>query len=264
MTKQSSIQWTDFSWNPWQGCQKVSEGCKFCYMMRDMNRYGRTTNVRRSSPATFRKPLTIKQPAKVFTCSWSDFFIKEADEWRPEAWEIIKNTPHITYQILTKRPERIKECLPFDWWDTGGYPNVWLGVTVESDKRAAERIPLLLDIPCKLRFLSVEPLIEAVDLSPYLSKTTENEGIGWVIVGGESGNDTGEWRYRPCNIRWFQQVVTDCQRFAVPFFVKQLGTNLAKLYQFKDRTGGDVNEWIAHSGTWFGLPIHKLQNFPAP
>jgi protein gp37 len=261
MTKESSIQWTDYSWNPWQGCAKVSEGCKFCYMFRDMARYGKSaTNVRRSAPATFNKPLKIKNPARVFTCSWSDFFIKEADEWRKDAWEIIRKTPHITYQILTKRPERIKECLPSDWWEMGGYPNVWLGVTVENQKRADERIPILLEIPAKVRFLSVEPLLEAVMLYPYLSATTENGGIQWVIVGGESGNDTGEWRYRPCGIDWIRLVVNDCLRAGVPFFVKQLGTHLAKRWDMKDRTGGDPKEW--DSVLWFGMPTHKVQNFP--
>lgn len=263
MTKESLIQWTDFTWNPWRGCAKVSEGCKFCYMFRDQTRYGKDPKeVVRCAPAIFRKPHSIKQPAKVFTCSWSDFFIEDADEWRPEAWEIIKNTPHLTYQILTKRPERIKECLPPDWWETGGYPNVWLGVTVENQKRADERIPILLEIPCALRFLSVEPLLGYVDLSKYMYPSTINGGIGWVIIGGESGNDTGDYRYRPCDISWIRGVVMECQRSNTPFFVKQLGTYLAKQYQFKDRTGGNAEEWYGHSGTWFGLPFQKLQNFP--
>lgn len=261
--KTTSIQWTDYSWNPWQGCAKVSEGCKFCYMFREQTRYKKDpTNIHRSADTTFNKPLSIKTPARVFTCSWSDFFIKEADQWRDDAWEIIRKTPHITYQILTKRIERVADCLPDDWWEKGGYDNVWLMTTVENQKRADERIPILKQIPAKLRGLSVEPLLEYVDLSPYFGAPTQNGGIGWVIVGGESGNDTGEWRYRPCQIQWIQKVVTDCQRFNVLFFVKQLGTYLAKAYQFKDRTGGDIAEWNGHCGTWFGLALNQLQNFP--
>lgn len=102
MAQESKIQWTDGTWNPWHGCIKVSEGCKFCYMYRDKDRYGLDpTDVQRSK-SNFRDPLKWKEPKKVFTCSWSDFFIEQADEWRAEAWEIIKNTPHLTYQILSQ------------------------------------------------------------------------------------------------------------------------------------------------------------------
>lgn len=116
MGKNSGIEWTDHTWNPWQGCLKVSPGCKQCYMYRDKKRYGQDPMVVvRSKPGTFRKPLQWKQPAKVFTCSWSDFFIEQADNWIDDAWNIIRQTPHLTYQILTKRPENIKDRLPEDW-----------------------------------------------------------------------------------------------------------------------------------------------------
>ena len=184
----SHIQWTMHTWNPWQGCRKVSEGCKFCYMFRDMIKFGKNPNhVHRSAVGTFNKPLNWKEPALVFTCSWSDWFIEEADEWRDDAWAIIKRTPHLTYQILTKRPERIAQCLPENWGD--GYPNVWLGVTVENQK-AVERISHLAQIPSVVRFLSVEPLLEEVHIPESLMQKLQ-----WVIVGGESGNDVGLYRY---------------------------------------------------------------------
>ena len=111
MTENTKIPWTDHSQNFWQGCHKVSPGCDHCYMEREKLRYGQEPGtVVRSSNATFYKPLIWDKPAKVFTCSWSDFFIEEADKgWRFDAWEVIRRTPHLTYQILTKRPERIKD-----------------------------------------------------------------------------------------------------------------------------------------------------------
>src|ERR1700761_9152752 len=115
MGETTGIQWTNKSWNPWQGCRKVSAGCKFCYMFREKEKYGQNGSRIVRSKTTFTAPLKWKDPSLVFTCSWSDFFIEEADEWRQEAWDIIKATPHLTYQILTKRPERIGMCLPADW-----------------------------------------------------------------------------------------------------------------------------------------------------
>lgn len=131
----SKIQWTGDTWNPWHGCQKVSPGCKFCYMHRDKDRFKKDGSILlRSGDSIFNKPLKAKEPTLFFTCSFSDWFEPRADEFRAEAWKIIKNTPQHTYQILTKRPERIKVHLPADWGN--GYPNVWLGVSVENQEYA--------------------------------------------------------------------------------------------------------------------------------
>ena len=111
MAIQSKIQWTNATWNPWHGCKKVSPGCKFCYMYRDKERYNQDPTTVLKSKTKFNAPLQWNEPKLIFTCSWSDWFIEEADQWRAEAWKIIKNTPHHTYQILTKRPERIKDHL---------------------------------------------------------------------------------------------------------------------------------------------------------
>lgn len=240
MAENSKIQWTGNTWNPWHGCKKVSDGCKFCYMYRDKERYGQDpTTVIRSAPATFNKPLTWKDPALVFTCSWSDWFIDEADEWRADAWEIVKKTPHLTYQILTKRPERISQCLPSDWGE--GYENVWVGVSVENQKSADIRIPILSNIPAQIRFLSCEPLLSPIELNyPALN------WIHWVIVGGESGNENGKYRYRPCEIDWMKSIVDKCQIAGVSVFVKQLGTHLAKEMGLKDHHGGNIDEWPNH------------------
>ena len=222
------------TWNPWQGCKKVSPGCKFCYMYRDKTRYGQDPmTVVRSSPATFNAPLKWREPAKVFTCSWSDWFIDEADGWRDEAWDIVRRTPRLTYQILTKRPERILDHLPADWGN--GWPNVWLGTSAENQQYADERIPHLLRVPAVVRFLSAEPLLGPVNLTKVgperwdvlhgWKPANENypEGantsrVDWVIVGGESGPGA-----RPMHPDWARNLRDQCQAAGVPFFFKQNG-----------------------------------------
>lgn len=270
MAQQSKIQWTDATWNPWHGCKKVSPGCKFCYMYRDKERYGQDPTTVLRSKSTFDAPLkwsfemqagmmphedTSKVKAfpgmKIFTCSWSDFFIEESDQWRPEAWEIIRQTPEFAYQILTKRPERIAQCLPPDWGE--GYSNVWLGVSIESQDQIG-RMGQLYSIPAQTRFLSVEPLIGHVNLWELLTSYPTFDdpgnagepifwGMDWVIVGGESGNETGKYKYRPCELRWIETIIEQCVVSGVPVFIKQLGTHLAKKMGLKDRHGGDWSEW---------------------
>jgi protein gp37 len=211
MGEKTGITWTNHTWNPWRGCHKVSQGCKNCYMFREQERFRNDpTVVVRSKPRTFNAPLTWKDPALVFTCSWSDWCIEEADPWRDEAWEIIRKTPHLTYQILTKRAADLKNCLPEDWGE--GWPNVWLGVTVE-DQDNLWRAEALSEIPAKVRFISYEPAIGHVR---YFS--TYSNVIQWVIVGGESGPGC-----RPMKLEWAREVIEDCRKFGVACFVKQLG-----------------------------------------
>jgi len=236
MGKVSTIQWTDATWNPFHGCKKVSQGCKFCYMYRDKERYGQDPTTVLKSVTKFTEPLKWHEPMKVFTCSWSDWFIEEADLWRDELWQIIKDTPHLTYQILTKRPERIASCLPKDWGD--GYSNVWLGVSVESQD-VINRCDILAQIPSKVRFVSAEPLIGAVDFNEIFS----NSQYHWVIIGGESGNKNGKYRFRECEFEWIESIIIDCKNHKIPVFVKQLGTHLASKHRLKDLHGGEINEW---------------------
>jgi len=214
-------------------------------MYRDKERYGQDpTMVVQSTKATFNKPLSWKDSALIFTCSWSDFFIEEADSWRAEAWKIIKKTPHHTYQILTKRPEVISQCLPDDWGD--GYDNVWLGVSIE-DQRYINRLEDLAYIPAKVRFVSAEPLLGWVFLlaGGVIKYPLENY-FDWVIIGGESGNETGDYRYRPCELEWIVKIIRDCKSVDIPVFVKQLGTYQSKFLDLKDRHGGDISEWDAY------------------
>lgn len=207
----TGIEWTNKTWNPWHGCTKVSPGCAHCYMFRDKTRYGQDPAlVKRSAPGTFRSPLRWKEPALVFTCSWSDFFHEAADAWRADAWEIIRQTPHLTYQVLTKRPERIAAHLPADWGD--GWPNVWLGTSVES-ARWTHRIQQLAEVPARVRFLSCEPLLGPVSIASDLLPA-----IHWVIVGGESGP-----KARPMQLEWARALREQCRYAGISFFLKQLG-----------------------------------------
>lgn len=226
----SAIEWTKHTWNPWVGCFKVSPGCKNCYMYREQNRYGNDPKeIRRTKPATFNKPLkwANKDPGLIFTSSWTDFFLPEADpQWRADAWDLIRNTPQNTYQILTKRIENVPDMLPGDWGK--GWPHVWLGVSVENQEMADLRIPQLIRIPAKLRFLSMEPLIESVHL--HMAWLNYNctipgddtlwDGIDWVIVGGESGLAA---HARPMHPHWVQKIQRACDLYELPFFFKQWG-----------------------------------------
>jgi protein gp37 len=221
----TNIEWADATWNPWHGCTKISPGCKFCYMYREKIRYGQDPKKIVRGKTTFDEPLKWARgvglerneagekivPHFIFTCSWSDWFIEEADAWRPEAWRIIRATPEFTYLILTKRPWRIADRLPPDWGKSG-YPNVWLGVSAENQKYAEQRIPFLLREPAAKKFLSLEPLLAPIDLrnlsidDPLHGKIALDAltgrtyidgkwngffcggGVDWVIVGGESGS----------------------------------------------------------------------------
>ena len=254
MAENSNIEWTKHTWNPVEGCRKVSQGCKYCYAERLVERFNKAgepkqkdfSKVRKTSqqvwnfPYKIHKNLTGQEPFTerlVFTCSMSDFFISEADEWRPDMWRIIRETPNLIYQILTKRPERILANLPEDWG--AGYENVWLGVSTENQENFNLRVPILLSIPAKVRFLSIEPLIG--DIEPM--DIIESKELDWIIIGGESGNETGKSRYRPCELIWIEYLSAMFQLASVPVFVKQLGTSLAKEMRLADRKGGDINEF---------------------
>lgn len=232
MSESTPIQWTDATWNPWHGCHKISPGCKFCYMFRDKKRYGQDGNVVVRSKTKFRDPLKWKEPRMVFTCSWSDWFIEEADDWREEARDIILQTPQHTYQILTKRPERALRWIP-----AVPDPHVWLGVSVEDRKHGLPRIDILRELPAAVRFLSIEPQLEDIG-------RLNLEGIHWVIVGGESGSEA-----RPFDVEWARSIIEQCKDANVPCFVKQLG---ARPYdgrleaddpKLRDSHGGNMDEW---------------------
>ena len=239
----SKIEWTDSTHNFWEGCHKVSAGCKFCYMHRIQDGKKIDPNVVVKFDG-FRKPLGWAGQKLIFTCSMSDFFIEEADKWRPEAWEIISLTPQHTWLILTKRPERIKDCLPPDWGN--GYPNVWLGVSVE-DNKSLHRLETLGEIPAKLRFVSAEPLLETVDFTKEIDGKRPIDSFEWIIIGGESGNDYGKHKYRECSERWIYDTLKPLYELGKYIFVKQVGAFVAKDYpkQFGklDKKGDKKRFW---------------------
>lgn len=236
MGTKSKIQWTDNSHNFWEGCNKVDAGCKYCYAERMFARFGKDFATLRKVK-NFEAPIKWKESKKIFTCSTSDFFHIKADEWRNEAWNIIRKCPQHTFQILTKRPERIMRSLP-DFW-----PEIerrcWIGTSIGSPD-GMHRLRQLMELPIhSIKFLSLEPLHERIYL-PFEDMLVLPD---WVIVGGESGNETGKYRYRECNLTWIDSIVSPCKAFGVPIFVKQLGTHLAKKMKLKDRHGGDMSEW---------------------
>ena len=232
------IQWTHETWNPWVGCFKVSQGCSRCYFFRDGRKFGINCSEVTKSKTKFHFPLTLRQNCLVFTASWSDIFIADADEWRDDFWAIVRATPHITYQILTKRASRIKECLPDDWGK--GYPNCWIGVSCENEEMTLKRIPYLLEIPAAVRFVSAEPL-----LSSIISEKTSSllQQCSWIIIGGETGDDSGIFKYRPTETKWIIEIIDFCKSNNVPCFMKQMGCHLAKHFNCQDKTGGTPSQW---------------------
>ena len=245
MGKKSHIQWTDATWNVAVGCTKVDADCKYCYMYRQSLK-GTRYNPRaiRKTKTVFDLPLRLEQGQRIFTSSLTDFFLPELDAWRDEAWDIMRRAPQHTYQILTKRPERIMECLPPYWDEIRN--TVWLG-TSAGHQAAQHRIrTLVAPIQPGIKFLSIEPLHENMKLGlhePVDSGHRVGDLIDWIIIGGESGNETGKYRYRPCRLEWIGDIMREAEAFQIPVFVKQLGTHLAKEMKLKDRHGGDIDEW---------------------
>lgn len=206
------------NWEPWTGCYKISDGCTYCYFYGPYSkRYGQN-NVHKTNE--FDKPIAktakgidkIQGGKIVATCFGSDFFIAEADEWRTEAWAMIKRRPDLDFLILTKRIDRFNVSLPTDWGD--GYDNVNIGCTIENQESADYRLPLFLSYPIKRRFIAAAPLLSAIDISAYLS------GIEHVTVGGETGRDA-----RICNYDWVLDIREQCVKADKTFWFKNTGSN---------------------------------------
>ncbi|MDK9702536.1 MAG: phage Gp37/Gp68 family protein [Sulfuritalea sp.] len=222
MAEQTAIAWCDATFNPWWGCAKVSSGCDFCYAEAFDHRTGgdhwgprRTPRV--MSDRNWREPLRWQRRAeetgvrrRVFCGSMCDWADKNAPAGqRDRLWELIRATPDLDWLLLTKRAPNIARCLPGDWGE--GYPNVWLGVTVEDRRHGLPRIEHLRRIPARVRFLSIEPLLE--DLGRL-----DLRGIQWAIVGGESGPHA-----RPMEAAWVESLQQQCDAAGAAFFFKQWG-----------------------------------------
>lgn len=317
----TEIEWTDATWNPVTGCEKVSPGCKNCYAETYAKRFFATKyppveyetySVDACCPITemrdrrftdvqchasrLDQPLKWRDPKRIFVNSMSDLFHPSVpEEFIDAVMAVCALCPRHTFQILTKRPDRMLEYFecehrmaliegaaqrlhfertgedPSEWLAVPELPNVWLGVSVEDQQRAEERIPVLLRTPAAVRFVSYEPALGPVDFehignalfdrsaamkrcihgpaamnAEQADASTAKPELDWVIVGGESGHGA-----RPCDLAWIRSVVRQCKAADVPVFVKQMGSRLVNSEHPDDRLstvcitgkGGDMSEW---------------------
>jgi protein gp37 len=219
MSSLSKIEWTDATWNPVRGCTKISPGCKHCYAERFAERFrgveghpfGQGFDLR-LVPEKLGEPLRWSEPKMIFVNSMSDLFHPDVpDSFIVQVVETMQIARWHTYQVLTKRPERLKRMLNGPLREAAEEKHIWWGVSVENQKHGVPRIAYLQETPAAVRFLSVEPLLEDVGTLPL-------EGISWVIVGGESGPGA-----RPMEESWVVSIQKQCKESGIPFFFKQWG-----------------------------------------
>jgi len=232
----TKIQWTEETWNPTTGCAKVSAGCKNCYAEKMHNRlramgqkkYQHPFNEVRCHPNALNLPARRKKPCMIFVNSMSDLFHPDVGEnFIMVTFQVMLDNPQHTYQLLTKRPERIAQWIKRNAFDMM-LSNLWLGTSVENQQTADERIPYLLDTPAAVRWLSIEPMLGTIDI-PELA------ALQWVVVGAESGANR-----RPCEIDWVRSIVRQCKTANVPVFVKQLHDDRGRVVTDIDRFPADL------------------------
>ena len=208
-------------WNPWRGCRKCSEGCLHCYIHKgDAKRGVDTSAIVRT--VDFDKPVRKwkngnyrMKSGLVYTCFSTDFLIEEADPWRAECWNMIKERQDCTFLFLTKRIERFMECIPEDWGD--GYDNVVVCCTIENQKNADRKLTVFQTLPIKHKCITAQPLLERIDIEKYL------DGIELVVVGGES-----DYYARSLDYDWVLDIRQQCIRQNVSFEFRQCGTHFIK------------------------------------
>lgn len=271
MGENSKIEWTTHTHNPWIGCARVSSACEHCYAEAMATHYrwakwgtanaGGTRHV--TGAASRREPLKWNREAhrtatraRVFCASLADLFedfggLTDAgttlDQERERLFQLIEQTEHLDWLLLSKRPENIASMIPAAWRLTMP-PNVWLGTTVEDQRRADERIPHLLRHRSVVRFLSVEPQLGPIDLGRYL------DGIDWVICGGESGAGS-----RPTQVAWARSIRDQCASAGVSFFFKQWGHHVqvaSTEVMIRLRT---KNERLLDGREWSDIPTPRAQ-----
>ena len=210
-------------WNPWHGCHKISEGCQHCYVYRIDAEYGRdSSQVYRTGEFTLpiqknrKGDYKIPSGETVYTCFTSDFLLKDADAWRPQAWDMIRARQDLQFFFVTKRIARFGECLPFDWGS--GWEHVFICCTVENQKQAEIRLPIFLQAPIRHKSIICEPLLGEINLAPWLCSQIES-----VSVGGESGPDA-----RMCRYEWVQSIARQCREKGVAFHFRQTGALFEK------------------------------------
>lgn len=208
-------------WNPWRGCKKCSDGCKYCYIHK--GDYKRNINTNETIKTNdFYKPIEkfkngnykIKS-GTVYICFSSDFLIEEADAWRDECWKMIKERSDLKFLFLTKRIDRFKNCIPKDWKD--GYDNVIVCCTIENQKNADYKLSIFKDLPIKHKCITAQPLLEKIDIEKYLND------IELVVVGGES-----DYNARPLSYDWVLDIRDQCIKANVDFEFRQCGTHFIK------------------------------------
>jgi protein gp37 len=232
MGEQTEIRWCDHTFNPIWGCTRVSEACQHCYAEALAKRYGHDVWGKGGARRTFgekhwnepvrwnRKAEEAGEPALVFCASMADVFEDHPvwEEERPRLWDLIAHTPWLTWQLLTKRPENVSSMVPDAWYAPGAWPvNVWVGTTVETQRWADVRLPLLIKVPAPVLFVSAEPLFSHLNLTDHLAYEG-SPGVNWVIAGGESGG-----KARPSHPNWFRNLRDTCVALGVPFLFKQWG-----------------------------------------
>lgn len=208
-------------WNPWRGCIKCSDGCKYCYIHKgDAKRNINTHEIVRTKD--FNKPIEKLKNENykmksgiVYLCFSTDFLIKEADAWRDECWKMIKERSDCTFLFLTKRINRFMECIPEDWND--GYDNVVVCCTIENQKNADYKLTIFKDLPIKHKCITAQPLLEKIEIEKYL------DDIELVVVGGES-----DYYARPLYYDWVLDIREQCKRKKVSFEFRQCGTHFIK------------------------------------
>lgn len=290
MGAETTISWTEKTWNPWIGCTAVSPACAGCYAAARAKRYGEDFAVRRRTSAhNWHEPMRWNRQAdaegrrfRVFCASLADVFDNQVDPgWRRDFWQVVLECQHLDWQLLTKRPMNIADMLP-DWWGNGP-DHVWLGTTVEDMKTAAQRLPHLISIPAKVRFVSAEPMLERVDLDRVRLREgltlnaltgyyTPPQGIGikgyaqlmqqvpepiggkvhWVIAGGESGPGA-----RTMMRSWDEGLRLQCRTHGVAYWRKQLGSKPDPAWRIKLTGKADKPaEWPEH------LRVQELPRTP--
>lgn len=222
-------------WNPWHGCKRISEGCDNCYMYYLDSQRGMDGSKIYKVKNNFDLPLKhdktgeyrIKSGSHLHVCLTSDFFLEEADCWRADVWDIMRKRPDVFFCIITKRAERIEKCLPKDWGE--GWENVRMTVTCENQKRADQRIPILLSLPFKHKGIMMEPMIGEISIEKYL----HSGEIEQVLCGGE--NYSGA---RPLNFEWVKKVYAECLKHNITFNFFETGNIFikdGKKYRFSNK-----------------------------
>lgn len=210
-------------WNLWHGCHKISAGCQNCYVYRrdalyekDSSLVHKTNNFNLPVKKDRQGNYKIKSGEVLYTCFTSDFFVEEADEWRQEAWDMIRERSDVFFFMITKRIHRFYDCIPNDWGE--GYDNVQICCTVENQDRADYRLPIYMNAPIKHKQIVCEPCLGKIDLSNYL-----NDSIELLLAGGESGSLA-----RVCDYEWILDLRRQALEKDLPFYFKQTGARLKK------------------------------------